>query len=237
MHGAQHCTPAPIVDAALSLLEIGPKDLLLDVGCGDGRTLIAAATKRGARGIGIEIDEERAVLARTAVQAAGADGLVRIECGNALEFDLSAANKVFLFLTDRGLRILLPRLRRMALARADAGGCCLKVCTFLYRFKDVQPVCKHRVCHPDLPSHTAYPLHLYHFDCASCSAIDSATDFGASSSMPIAPDTELRQIALPQVLPHTQLRAFLRCSHQSAFLRLLTQLCTRMDTEDTQGTQ
>ena len=178
------------------------------------------------------------MVARTAAKAAGADCLVRIECGNALEFDLSAANKVFLFLTDRGLRILLPRLQRMALDRAAARGGVLQVCTFLYRFKDVQPVRKHRVCHPDLPSHTAYPLHLYHFDGTAASAADAAAgcSFGAgagancaSSSTPGAPDMELQEIAIPQILPPAQLHAFLRRGRQAAFLRLFANMCMEID--------
>ena len=157
-----HCTPTSIIEDALDLLEVTAADVVLDVGCGDGRSLVAAATRCGARGIGIEIEEGRAALARANVEAAGVSHLVEIRTGNALEMDLSAATKVFLFLTDRGLRIMRPMLEAIPTPPQQP----LVVCTYLYRFAGVRPDAIKRCAQEsgaNANSETAYPLHLYRF--------------------------------------------------------------------------
>ena len=65
-------SPANVVDAMLSLAGVGPQDFVVDLGSGDGRIVIAAAKRYGARGLGIELDdtlvaESRAAAAREAV--------------------------------------------------------------------------------------------------------------------------------------------------------------------------
>ena len=100
-----HITPPSAVEQALELLELNESDVLLDIGCGDGRALIAAAKIYRCRAIGIEIEEERAAQAKEAVAKAGLDHLVTIYQGNAMEFEgFRQATAVYLFLTDRGLR-------------------------------------------------------------------------------------------------------------------------------------
>src|SRR5215212_9563401 len=49
-------TPPDVVDRMLSLAAVGPRDVVYDLGCGDGRVVIAAAAKFGARGVGLDID-------------------------------------------------------------------------------------------------------------------------------------------------------------------------------------
>ncbi|MBY0439348.1 MAG: 50S ribosomal protein L11 methyltransferase, partial [Burkholderiales bacterium] len=49
-------TPWPVVDQMILAGAIGPKDLVMDLGCGDGRLVIAAARRHGARGFGVDID-------------------------------------------------------------------------------------------------------------------------------------------------------------------------------------
>src|SRR5213076_787141 len=51
-------TPPAVVKAMLDVASVGPTDLVIDLGSGDGRIVIAAAKDRGARGIGIELDEK-----------------------------------------------------------------------------------------------------------------------------------------------------------------------------------
>lgn len=61
-----HSTPIDCVNEALNLLELGESDTLCDVGCGDGRVVVAAATARRCRCIGIDINPERCVCAEGA---------------------------------------------------------------------------------------------------------------------------------------------------------------------------
>ena len=61
----------------LHLAKVGPTDVVYDLGCGDGRIVIAAATRFGARGVGIDIDPRRIAEANAAARPAGVDGRVR----------------------------------------------------------------------------------------------------------------------------------------------------------------
>ena len=61
-------TPQAIVDAMLDLARVTSDDVVYDLGCGDGRIVIAAATRRGARGIGIDIDPQRITEAEALAQ-------------------------------------------------------------------------------------------------------------------------------------------------------------------------
>lgn len=99
-----YSTPLRVFSAALALVDVAAGDVLYDVGCGDGRLLIEAATRFGVRAVGIEIDAERVRQARESAEAAQVAHLVTIHHGNALEFDLSNATVIFLFLVDRGLK-------------------------------------------------------------------------------------------------------------------------------------
>ena len=83
----QEGTPHALVETMLDQMELRSSDVLGELGCGDGRVLIAAA-KRGIRGIGVELDPARAEVARRNVRAAGLDHLVTIETGDVLEFDM-----------------------------------------------------------------------------------------------------------------------------------------------------
>lgn len=102
--------PYDVVETMLDQAGLLPGDVLAEVGCGDGRILIAAA-RRGIRGIGIEIDPERADLARRNVQSAGYQHLVTVETGDALEFDFSRVTVATAFLYPPLLEKLAPKLR------------------------------------------------------------------------------------------------------------------------------
>lgn len=99
-----HSTPLSVIKEALSLVHITKEDILYDIGAGDGRCLIYAAQTYGISCVGIEIDQNRAEQARQSVKQAKLEHLITIYCGNALEFDISPATIVFLFLIERGLR-------------------------------------------------------------------------------------------------------------------------------------
>lgn len=84
---AQAPTPDDVIDAMLELLRLTPDDRLADLGCGDGRILIAAARQYGCSGVGVEIDPDKAVEAKVRVNEAGLDDRITIITGDALAFD------------------------------------------------------------------------------------------------------------------------------------------------------
>jgi cyclopropane fatty-acyl-phospholipid synthase-like methyltransferase len=105
-------TPDPVVRTMLDLAEVGPRDTVYDLGCGDGRIVVAAARERGARGVGIEIDPDLVARARAAAGQAGVAHLVSIEQGDLFERDMSQASVVMLYLSDDLNTRLWPKLRR-----------------------------------------------------------------------------------------------------------------------------
>jgi SAM-dependent methyltransferase len=103
-------TPWEVVDKMLEVARITRADTLYDLGCGDGRIVVTAARKHGARGTGIDINPQRIDEARAGAKAAGVEDKVRFMVGNLFESDVSAATVVTLYLLpDINLR-LRPRL-------------------------------------------------------------------------------------------------------------------------------
>ena len=91
-------TPRPLVDSMLSMAEVGPDDVVYDLGSGDGRIPIRAATKYGARGVGIEIKPELVETARTNAAAAGVADRVTFRRADFFEADIADATVVTLYL-------------------------------------------------------------------------------------------------------------------------------------------
>jgi predicted RNA methylase len=107
-----HATPPDVVDRMLALASVGPSDVVMDLGCGDGRIPIRAAEKYGARGICVEIDEKLVERARANATGAGVDDRVTFRVENAMTTDLSEATVVTLFLLPESNVRLRPILQK-----------------------------------------------------------------------------------------------------------------------------
>ena len=102
-------TPQVVVDKMLDMARVGPSDFVMDLGSGDGRTVIAAA-KRGARGLGIEYDPDLVEYSRRNAQKEGVAGRAAFAKADLFETDLSQATVITLFLgQDLNLK-LRPRI-------------------------------------------------------------------------------------------------------------------------------
>jgi SAM-dependent methyltransferase len=105
-------TEPRIVGAMLDLAKVTGDDTVYDLGCGDGRIVIAAAQKYGARGVGIDINPARIEEARANAREAGVDDRVSFEANDLFDADIRSATVVALYLLpDVNLR-LRPRLER-----------------------------------------------------------------------------------------------------------------------------
>ena len=103
-------TPNEIVNTMLQMAGVTKKDTVYDLGCGDGRIVITAAQKYGARGVGIDIDPERVKEATENVTKAGVADRVKIVRGDLFQANISEATVVTLYLlTDLNLK-LRPKL-------------------------------------------------------------------------------------------------------------------------------
>jgi SAM-dependent methyltransferase len=105
-------TPADVVDRMLTLAKVGPRDVVYDLGCGDGRIVIAAAQNFGARGVGIDIDANLINQAEANAKAAGVDRRVEFLIQDAMTVDVSDATVVTLYLLSASNVKLRPILTR-----------------------------------------------------------------------------------------------------------------------------
>lgn len=103
-------TPQPVVNKMLQLASVGRRDVLYDMGCGDGRIVITAAKRRGARGTGIDIDPARIEEAVENARSAGVYSRVNFRQGDLFEADFSPATVVTLYLLPDINRKLRPQL-------------------------------------------------------------------------------------------------------------------------------
>src|SRR3954469_7844563 len=90
-------TPQVLVDKMLDMAKVTPKDFLMDLGSGDGRTVIAAA-KRGLRAVGIEYNPDMVELSRQNAQKAGVSERARFDNADLFKTDLSKATVITMFL-------------------------------------------------------------------------------------------------------------------------------------------
>src|SRR5581483_5933160 len=103
-------TPPEVVNAMLKLAGVKNGDTVYDLGCGDGRIVIAAAKQYGARGVGIDLNPELVRLARANADKEGVSGLLRFETGDVFEADIREATVVMLYLLPDINRRLQPKL-------------------------------------------------------------------------------------------------------------------------------
>ncbi len=106
-------TPDEMVTAMLNAAGVTSKDLVYDLGAGDGKIAIAAARQFGAKAVGIEYDKDMAELAKRNADRAGVSGRVDMIQGDIFEEDFSKATVVTMYLLpDLNLR-LKPILKKM----------------------------------------------------------------------------------------------------------------------------
>jgi 16S rRNA A1518/A1519 N6-dimethyltransferase RsmA/KsgA/DIM1 with predicted DNA glycosylase/AP lyase activity len=86
------------VHKMLTMAEVGPDDIVYDLGCGDGRMIVTAARRYGARAVGIEIDPLRYLWCQMLITVLGLRDRVRVVNGNFYRQDLSAADVVTCYL-------------------------------------------------------------------------------------------------------------------------------------------
>ncbi|MGI6457634.1 MAG: class I SAM-dependent methyltransferase [bacterium] len=106
-------TPQHVVEKMLELAEVKKDDLVYDLGCGDGRIVVTAAKKYGAKGIGYDVDPERIAESKKNVEDNKVGHLVKIEQKDIFTLDLSKANVITLYLLPDLNVKLIPQLEKL----------------------------------------------------------------------------------------------------------------------------
>ena len=104
-------TPMSVVRAMLELADVGPQDVVYDLGSGDGRIPITAAREFGARGVGIELDPALVARSQANAREASVEDKVEFRLGDMYAADVRPATVVILFLHPRPNLTLRPKLR------------------------------------------------------------------------------------------------------------------------------
>jgi precorrin-6B methylase 2 len=105
-------TPAEVVKGMLDLAKVTKNDLVIDLGCGDGGIVVAAARDFGARSIGVDIDPVRVKEARDNIAKNNVGDRAKIIQGDLFEADIKDANVITLYLLPRLNEKLKPKLWR-----------------------------------------------------------------------------------------------------------------------------
>ncbi|MHB1306107.1 MAG: SAM-dependent methyltransferase [Limisphaerales bacterium] len=106
-------TPTGVVDKMIELAEIKPGDVLYDLGCGDGRFVVAAARKHGIKAVGVDIDPQRVADSLANVRSNKVEHLVTIKQADIFELDFSDATVVTLYLLPELNVRLKPKLAKL----------------------------------------------------------------------------------------------------------------------------
>lgn len=119
-------TSGKIAKLQCKLAKVSKNDIVYDLGCGDGTALITAAKSYGARGVGVEIDPLRYIIAKLRVRLHGLSKEITLYRDNFFHVDTSEATVVFMYLVPKALAKLKPKL----LNELKPG---TKVVTFVYK--------------------------------------------------------------------------------------------------------
>ncbi|HXG52254.1 MAG TPA: class I SAM-dependent methyltransferase [candidate division Zixibacteria bacterium] len=106
-------SPMIVVERMLELAEVKKDDVVYDLGSGDGRILITAAKKYGARGVGIDMNPDLVREATRKAKEAGVGHLVEFRAGDALAVDLSEATVVTLYMFKWFNNAIRPKLQKL----------------------------------------------------------------------------------------------------------------------------
>jgi SAM-dependent methyltransferase len=106
-------TPPEVVDWMLHLARVKKDDVVYDLGCGDGRILVAAAKTYGCKAVGYDIDPQRVKESRENVSKNNVEPLVTVEEKDIFTLDLSGASVVTLYLLPALNVRLIPQLEKL----------------------------------------------------------------------------------------------------------------------------
>jgi ribosomal protein L11 methylase PrmA len=133
----------------LELAQTGGDDFVIDLGCGDGRIPIAAASKYGARALGVDVEPYRIAESNANARLAGVESLVGFQLQDAASVDLSAATVITLYLVQWSTF----RLQSRILSQAKPG---TRVVSHSFHMKKWKPARVEEMTDAEGQSHTLF---------------------------------------------------------------------------------
>jgi cyclopropane fatty-acyl-phospholipid synthase-like methyltransferase len=106
-------TPPKVVEAMLRMAQVTPDDVVYDLGCGDGRIVIMAAQKYGARGVGVDLDPRRIADANENAKLAHVTDKVKFVVQDVFDTDFSDATVVALYMLPSVNEKLMPKIKAL----------------------------------------------------------------------------------------------------------------------------
>ncbi len=106
-------TPYDVIDKMLDMGSLRKSDVVYDLGCGDGRIIVAAAKRFGCRGVGYDINPQRIEESEENVRKNGLEDRVEIEQEDIFTLDLSKADVIMLYLLPSMNKRLIPQLKKL----------------------------------------------------------------------------------------------------------------------------
>lgn len=106
-------TPWEVVNAMLKLAAVGPNDFLIDLGSGDGRIVITAVKRTGARGLGVDLDDNLVHTSRRNAEKEGVKDRAEFHVRNLFDTDISKATVISMYLFNSVLLRLRPSLIKL----------------------------------------------------------------------------------------------------------------------------
>ncbi len=103
-------SPIQVVERMLEVARLKPGETVYDLGSGDGRVLITAASKFGANAVGVELSENLAKKSEERIRSAGLEGKASVIHGNLLDIDISKADVVTIYLLRDSNDVVRPKL-------------------------------------------------------------------------------------------------------------------------------
>lgn len=110
--GEYHPTPCKVVAKMLSMANVGPDDIIYDLGCGDGRIIITAAKKYGAHGVGIDIDPERIKKSKINAAKKGVEHLTKFIEQDMKKTNISEASVICFYVYPQFLNKYKSKLEK-----------------------------------------------------------------------------------------------------------------------------
>jgi predicted RNA methylase len=111
-------SPQLVVDQMLAAAGVRPGELVYDLGCGDGRVVITAAQRFGAKSVGVELKPDLVRAATDQIKKLGLQNRARVIQGDLMEVDISDADVVVLYLMTLSNDLVRPKLEKSLRAGA-----------------------------------------------------------------------------------------------------------------------